>query len=66
MHLLNPEIIILGGGLSLIGEPLRMGVKHELKRKIMEAMKPGPKIRLATLREVAVPIGALHLALMRK
>tara|TARA_B100001758_G_scaffold56804_1_gene46986 strand:- start:1367 stop:2314 length:948 start_codon:yes stop_codon:yes gene_type:complete len=66
VHLLNPEIIILGGGLSLIGEPLRMGVEHELKRKIMEAMKPGPKIRLATLREDAVPIGALHLALMRK
>ena len=66
VHLLNPAVIVLGGGLSLMGEPLRLGVEQMLKRIIMEAMKPGPIIRLATLKEDAVPIGALHLALMHK
>ena len=66
VHLLSPAVIVLGGGLSLMGEPLRLGVEQMLKRIIMEAMKPGPIIRLATLKEDAVPIGALHLALMHK
>ena len=66
VHLLNPEVIVIGGGLSLIGEPLRLRVEENLKRIIMEAMKPGPIIRLAMLKEDAVPIGALHLALMYK
>ncbi len=66
VHLLNPAVIVLGGGLSLIGEPLRLGVEQMLKQTIMEAMKPGPIIRLATLKEDVVPIGALHLALMHK
>ncbi len=66
VHLLNPAVIILGGGLSLIGEPLRLGVEQMLKETIMEAMKPGPIIRLATLKEDVVPIGALHLALIHK
>ena len=66
VHLLNPAVIVLGGGLSLIGEPLRLGVEEALQQTIMEIIKPGPNIRLAKLREDAVPIGALHLALMTK
>ena len=66
VHLLNPAVIVLGGGLSLMGEPLRLGVEQALQQTIMEVIKPGPNIRLAKLREDAVPIGALHLALMTK
>ena len=66
VHLLNPAVIVLGGGLSLMGEPLRLGVEQALQQTIMEVIKPGPNIRLAKLREDAVPIGALHLALMSK
>jgi glucokinase len=64
-HLFHPEIIVLGGGLSLIGEPLRAAVERELPKYLMEVFAPGPKISLAELGEDAVPIGALDLALTR-
>jgi len=63
VHLVNPSAIILGGGLSLIGEPLRSGVEAALGRAIMDVLKPGPSVRLAKLVEDAVPVGALLLAL---
>ncbi len=62
VHLFHPEVIILGGGLSLIGEPLRKAVATALSGFIMEAFAPGPKIVLAKLGEDAVPVGALALA----
>jgi glucokinase len=61
-HLLHPEIIILGGGLSLVGEPLRAAVEVFLHSFVMEAFAPGPRIALAALGEDAVPLGALELA----
>jgi glucokinase len=61
-HLMHPGVIILGGGLSLIGEPLRAAVAEEVPAFIMEAFRPGPRIALSALREDAVPIGALLLA----
>jgi glucokinase len=61
-HLVHPETIVLGGGLSLVGEPLRAAVEVALRRFTMEAFAPGPRIALATLREDAVPVGALLLA----
>lgn len=62
VHLFHPEIIILGGGLSGIGEPLRASVERALRGFVMEAFAPGPAVALATLGEDAVPIGALELA----
>jgi glucokinase len=64
-HLFHPEIIVLGGGLSLVGEPLRAAVERLAPRFIMEAFAPGPRIALARLAEDSVPIGALCLALAR-
>lgn len=61
-HLVHPEVIVLGGGLSLIGEPLRAAVENALRKYIMHAFAPGPQIVLAALAEDAVPIGALALA----
>jgi glucokinase len=58
-HLIHPEVIILGGGLSLIGEPLRAAVAGHLPRFTMEAFHPVPEVRLAALGEDAVPIGCL-------
>ncbi len=63
VHLLNPSVIILGGGLSLLGEPLRAGVESALGQAVMEVLSPGPSVRLAKLAEDAVPVGALHMAL---
>jgi glucokinase len=62
-HLFHPAIIVLGGGLSLMGEPLRAAVERLAPRFIMEAFAPGPRIALARLSEDSVPIGALCLAL---
>jgi glucokinase len=61
-HLFHPEVIILGGGLSGIGEPLRAAVSCALPQFVMEAFTPGPRIHLAMLGEDAVPIGAMELA----
>jgi glucokinase len=62
VHLLHPEILVMGGGLSLVGEPLRAAVAAALPRFVMEAFLPPPPLRLAKLGEDAVPVGALCLA----
>jgi glucokinase len=62
VHLFHPEVIIVGGGLSLAGEPLRAAVESALRVFTMAAFAPGPQIRLAALGEDAVPVGALELA----
>ncbi len=62
VHLFHPQVIILGGGLSKLGEPLRSGIEKSLPSFIMEAFSPGPKIRITKLQDDAVPVGALALA----
>ncbi|MBE0545061.1 MAG: ROK family protein [Verrucomicrobia bacterium] len=62
VHLFHPAVIILGGGLSHVGEPLRVAVQTALTLQVMEVFQPGPPIRLAALGEDAVPVGALRLA----
>lgn len=61
-HLIHPEVIVLGGGLSLVGEVWRSAVAAALSGFVMEAFAPGPRVVLAALREDAVPVGALLLA----
>jgi glucokinase len=62
VHLFHPQVIVLGGGLSGIGEPLRAGLEKALPAFVMEAFAPGPCIKIASLGEDAVPVGALLLA----
>jgi glucokinase len=62
VHLVHPEAIVLGGGFSFVGEPLRAAVAAALGQYVMEAFAPGPRVALALLREDAVPVGALLLA----
>ena len=61
VQLLHPEVIVVGGGLSLIGEPLRARLAAALPRWVMKAFAPGPRVELAGLGEDAVPVGALAL-----
>jgi len=61
-HLFHPEVVVLGGGLSLVGEPLRAAVADALRPQVMEAFCTGPRIVLASLGEDAVPLGAVELA----
>jgi len=60
-HLFHPKIISLGGGLSLVGEPLCQAITEKLPGFLMEIYGKGPEIKLAELGEDAVPVGALLL-----
>ena len=62
VHLFHPEAVVLGGGLSLIGEPWRAAVANALPNYLMKAFAPGPQVKLSALGEDAVPVGALALA----
>ncbi|MEQ1854736.1 MAG: hypothetical protein ABMA01_24475, partial [Chthoniobacteraceae bacterium] len=59
--LLHPAVIVVGGGLSLIGEPLRERLARALPRWVLDAFAPGPRVALAGLGEDAVPVGGLAL-----
>ncbi len=61
VHLFHPQVIILGGGLSLMGAPLRKRIEKQLPQFLMEIYGNGPEIKLAELGEDAVPAGALLL-----
>ncbi len=62
MHLFHPDVIVLGGGLSGLGEPLRAAVADGLKGFLMEALVPTIDVRLTALGADVVPVGALLLA----
>ncbi|MBN2506312.1 MAG: ROK family protein [Verrucomicrobia bacterium] len=59
IHVVHPQVIVLGGGLSLVGEALRAAVARALPVLVMEAFHPVPEVRLAGLGEDAVPVGCL-------
>jgi len=63
VHLFHPDAIVLGGGLSGIGEPLRAAVRQALPRFVMLSFQPPPVVLLAKLGEDAVPVGALELVM---
>lgn len=62
VHLFHPAVIVLGGGLSQVGEPLCRAVARALPPLLMEIFRPGPRVWLAQLEEDSVPVGALLLA----
>jgi glucokinase len=62
VHLLHPDIVVLGGGLSLIGEVLRAAVADKLPRFVTHAFRPGPIVKLSQLGEDVVLVGAALLA----
>ncbi len=62
VNLFHPAIIVLGGGLALLGEPLRASVEKAMPPYLMDAFAPGPKIALTELGEDPVIVGALELA----
>lgn len=62
VQLFHPEVIVIGGGLSLIGESLRQAVAEALPPYVMDSFRPGPRLVLAGLGEDSVPVGALALA----
>src|SRR5690606_10961032 len=64
VHLYHPDVLIIGGGLSLLGRPLKESVKEQLPDFVMKAFLPPPPVKLAALGEDVVPLGALALTRM--
>jgi glucokinase len=62
VHLLNPDVIVLGGGVATIGEPWRGSVERQLEPLLMAPLRPAPPVRLATLGEDVVPVGVAFAA----
>ncbi len=62
VQLFHPQAVVMGGGLSLVGEPLRAAVAAALPGYVMDSFRPGPQILLPGLGEDSVPVGALALA----
>lgn len=62
VQLFHPQVIVVGGGLSLVGESLRAAIGEALRGYVMDSFRPGPEVRLAGLGEDSVPVGALSLA----
>jgi glucokinase len=62
VHLFHPDIIVIGGGLSLLKEHLSLPVAKRLPHYIMKAFLPIPMIHIAALGESVVPLGAVELA----
>ncbi len=59
VHLVHPEVIVLGGGLAFIGESWREAIARKLRSFVMPAFLPGPQVRLSHFRDMVVPTGAL-------
>ena len=58
VHLFHPAVVVMGGGLSLVGEPLRAAIERHTHGQLMAAFLPGPSVKLAEVGEDAVPVGA--------
>ena len=61
--LFHPGLIIIGGGLSLIGDPLFTRINRILPRYVIRAFHPVPDVKIARLGEDVVCAGALQLAI---
>ena len=62
VHLFHPDIMVVGGGLSLIGPALTDAITAELDQHLLKAFLPGPPVVVAQCGEDVVPLGAMALA----
>jgi glucokinase len=60
--LFHPKLIIIGGGLSLIGEPLFTRINKTLPKYVVKSFHPVPEVKIAEHGEDVVCTGALLLA----
>lgn len=61
INILNPELIVLGGELAGVGEPLREGVAESLERYALPAAAAAVRVELGVLGDRAEVLGALSL-----
>ena len=56
------DIIVIGGGMALVGEPLLEAIRAAVAAHVFEPFADHYKIEPSQLGEMAVPVGALLLA----
>lgn len=59
--LLDPEVLAIGGGVALLGEPLLSRLRTQTERLIYGIYRGSYRIETAELQEDAVPLGVLRL-----
>lgn len=64
-YLLNPSVIVLGGGVALMGEIWSDTVSQYLTEFMNTPLATTPAVKLSALEELVVPVGAALLALKR-
>ena len=65
LHVLNPEVIVLSGGVTAAGEALMRPIQEEIDRHAIAACRKGVKVRFADLGEDAGMIGAARSFMLR-
>lgn len=60
--LFHPKVIIIGGGLSLVGDQLFSRINEYLPKFVVKSFHPVPQVKIAEHGEDVVCIGALLLA----
>ncbi|MDD2707333.1 MAG: ROK family protein [Verrucomicrobiae bacterium] len=62
IHLFHPQILIIGGGISLLGQPLLDDIRRWTNDLVMDVFRGSYQISLPKLGEAVMPTGALLLA----
>ena len=62
IHLVHPDVLVLGGGVTGLGERFRIAIEQALPAYVIMAFQPLPPVLLSGLGEQVVPIGAIELA----
>lgn len=65
VHVLNPEVVVIGGGLSAWGEPWLARVEPVFRAYLMDVFRSSVSLRLATFGPQAGVMGAAALAMER-
>lgn len=60
--LLNPDVLIIGGGVANVGAPLLEAIRERTGRFVYQPFAHNYRVELTTLGALAVPMGALLLA----
>ena len=60
LHIINPEVVVLSGGVTAAGNMLLRPIRQTVKERAMEAARQDVKICFAELGEDAGVIGAAH------
>lgn len=62
IHLIHPDVLIIGGGFSQLGMPLCNAIEDNLLKLVTQAFRPLPPLLLCSLGEDAVTVGAIEFA----